>query len=166
MYRAAPTSHRPYRLQIDLATSVDFFRNNVWFSDIRSKVICSVRLTWPYVKIDIYCFRMKTIEKPLVWLHGEVKTPPLSRAARIETGYLLGLLQIGEKLSLPHSRSMPSIAPRCHELRINDETKIWRIIYRTDLDAIVILDVFEKKSQKTPKNVIENCRRRLRLYEE
>ena len=102
----------------------------------------------------------------MVWLHGEVKTPPLSRAARIETGYLLGLLQIGEKLSLPHSRPMPSIGPRCHELRIIDETKIWRIIYRTDLDAIVILDVFEKKSQKTPKNVIENCRRRLRLYEE
>jgi hypothetical protein len=28
-------------------------------------------------------------DKPLVWLHGEVKTPPLSAAARVEAGFLL-----------------------------------------------------------------------------
>jgi len=28
-------------------------------------------------------------DKPLVWLYGEVKTPPFSRAARIEAGFLL-----------------------------------------------------------------------------
>ena len=104
-------------------------------------------------------------EKPLVWLHGEVKTPPLSNAGRIETGYLLRQLQRGVKLSLPHSRPMPLIGSRCHELRINDENKTWRIIYRLDTDAIVILEVFEKKSQRTPKEVIENCKRRIRLYE-
>ncbi len=104
-------------------------------------------------------------EKPLVWLHGEVKTPPLSTAARIETGYLLRQLQMGLKLSLPHSRPMPSIGSRCHELRVNDEYKTWRIIYRVDSDAIVILEVFEKKSQKTSKGVIENCKRRIRRFE-
>ena len=109
---------------------------------------------------------MKVTDKPLAWLHGEVRTPPLSNAARIETGYLLRLLQMGEKLSLPHSRPMPSIGSRCHELRINDENKTWRIIYRTDPGAIVILEVFEKKSQKTPKDVIVNCKRRIRRYEE
>jgi len=108
---------------------------------------------------------MNIQEKPLVWLHGEVRTPPLSKAARIETGYLLGLLQIGKKLAFPHSRPMSSIGSRCHELRITDESRTWRIIYRIDPDAILILDVFEKKSQKTPDYVIENCRRRLRLYE-
>ena len=108
---------------------------------------------------------MTTPEKPLAWLHGEVKTPPMSKAARLETGYLLGLLQSGEKLSLPHSRPMPSIGPRCQELRINDKDKTWRLVYRIDADVIVILVVFEKKSQQTPKQVIENCRRRLRLYE-
>ena len=107
---------------------------------------------------------MKTLEKPLVWLHGEVKTPPLSKAARIETGYLLRQIQCGLKLTLPYSRPMPSIGNRCHELRINDENKKWRIIYRIDPDAIVILEVFEKKSQKTPKEIIENCKRRIRLY--
>ena len=108
---------------------------------------------------------MKQTEKPLVWLHGEVKTPPFSSAARIEAGYLLRQLQIGEKLSLPHSRPMPSFGSRCHELRINDENKTWRIVYRIDDDAIIILDVFDKKSQKTPKEVVDNCKRRIQLYD-
>jgi phage-related protein len=47
----------------------------------------------------------------------------------------------------------------------DDENKKWRIVYRIDDDAIVILEIFEKKTQKTPKNVIDNCKRRIRLYE-
>lgn len=89
--------------------------------------------------------------KPLLWLHGEIETPPFSVQARIEAGYLLRRLQKGEKLSLPHSRPMPSIGVRCHEIRIVDEDKIWRIVYRIDNDAILILEVFQKKTQKTPK---------------
>jgi phage-related protein len=61
---------------------------------------------------------------------------------------------------------MPSIAPRCHELRIPDETVTWRLLYRVDNDAIVIADVFSKKSPRTPAEVIANCRRRLRHYDE
>jgi phage-related protein len=56
-------------------------------------------------------------------------------------------------------------APRCHELRVNDENTTWRIVYRIDPDAIVILDVFSKKTAKTPKAVIENCKRRLKDYD-
>jgi phage-related protein len=106
-----------------------------------------------------------TKQKPLVWLHGEVKTPPLSAEARIEAGYLLRRLQNNERLSLPHSRPMTSVCARCHELRINDKDKTWRIIYRLDDDAVVILEVFEKKSQKTPKHVIDVCKKRLIHYE-
>jgi phage-related protein len=72
---------------------------------------------------------------------------------------------MGEKLSLPHSRPMPSIGVRCHELRIEDENKTWRIVYRIDPDAIVILEIFEKKTRTTPKEVIEKCKRRIRLYD-
>jgi len=104
-------------------------------------------------------------DKPLAWLDGEIKTPPFSKAARIEAGTLLRRLQHGELLTLPHSRPMPSIGRRCHELRILDETKAWRIIYRIDSDAIVIADVFAKKSRKTPKSVIAACQRRLALYD-
>ena len=103
-------------------------------------------------------------EKPLRWLHGEVKTPPMSVDARREMGMLLRDLQEGEKLSLPHSRPMPSIGRRCHELRVNDENKTWRLVYRLDPDAIVILEVFEKTS-KTPKSVIGTCQQRLKTYE-
>jgi phage-related protein len=56
---------------------------------------------------------------------------------------------------------MPTIGPRCHELRIVDGEKNWRIVYRIDTDAIVILDVFQKKTQATPGNVIDNCKRRI-----
>ena len=103
--------------------------------------------------------------KPIVWLHGEVKTPPLSTEARIEAGYLLRRLQNSERLSLPHSRPMTSIGAKCHELRINDRDKTWRIIYRFDDDAVVVLEVFEKKSQATPKYVIDICKKRIIFYD-
>lgn len=104
-------------------------------------------------------------DKPLVWLQCEIKTPPFSRSARLEAGYLLRLLQRGEKLSLPHSRPMPTIGRRCHELRIIDGEQNWRIVYRLDSEAIVILEVFQKNTQVTPKYVIDNCKRRIRLYD-
>ena len=109
---------------------------------------------------------MNSHDKPLVWLHGEVKTPPFSKNARLETGFLLRRLQSGEKISLPFSRPMPTIGSRCHELRISDENKIWRIIYRIDSDAIIILEIFQKQTRQTTKQIIDICKRRLRLYDE
>ena len=108
----------------------------------------------------------KDYDKPLVWLHTEIKSPPFSLAGRIEAGVFLRRLQRGEALSLPHSRPMPSIGRRCHELRIVDRDDAWRIIYRIDSDAIVIVEVFSKKSQKTPLSVIERCRERLGRYDQ
>ena len=107
-------------------------------------------------------------DKPLVWLSGEVKTPPFSREARIQAGYLLRELQSGELLGMPDSRQMPSIGRRCHELRVNDSAggKTWRIVYRLDEDAVIILEVFAKKTNQTPKEVIEVCQRRLKRYDE
>jgi len=104
-------------------------------------------------------------EKPLVWMHGEVKTPPFSANARMEAGFLLRLLQKGELLSMPHSRPMTSIGSNCHELRIVDENTTWRIIYRIDADAIIILEVFSKKTTQTPKRIIEICKKRLKDYD-
>jgi phage-related protein len=106
------------------------------------------------------------MERPLAWRKGEVKTPPFSANARIEAGYLLRRLQQGERLGLPRSRPMPTIAPRCHELRIRDRDHIWRIVYRVDADAILILEIFDKKTATTPKAVIDDCRRRLSHYDE
>ena len=104
--------------------------------------------------------------KRVVLLHGELKTPPLSAQARIEIGRLLRALQDGETLAMPHSRAMPSIGRRCHELRVNDEDNTWRVIYRIDSDAIVIAEVFSKKTEQTPPNVIKVCRTRFANREE
>jgi phage-related protein len=68
-------------------------------------------------------------------------------------------------LTMPQSRPMPSVGPRCHELRINDASGQWRLMYRIDADAIVIAEVFAKKAAKTSKAVIEICRRRLKEYD-
>ena len=80
---------------------------------------------------------MRPASKPLVWLHGEVKTPPLSATARVGAGLLL--------------------------CRLGDST--WRIAYRVDPDAIVVADVFRKTTQATPHAVLDACRRRLRAYD-
>ena len=123
-----------------------------------------------YVGIDIYQPRhsfscMAEPDKPLIWLRGEIKTPPFSADARVAAGTLLRRLQGGEKLGLPRSRPMPLIGGRCHELRVPDAGKTWRIVYRLDDDAVVITEVFQKTTQQTPVRVIADCKRRLRLYD-
>ena len=100
---------------------------------------------------------MSPKDKPLSWLHGEVKTPPFSKAARVETGFLLRRLQQGEKLAMPQSRPMPSIAARCHELRVNDEGRTWRLMYRIDTDAVLILAVFAKKTRRPRRRPTRSC---------
>lgn len=104
--------------------------------------------------------------KPLVWLHGEVKTPPLTPAGRLEIGMLLRRLQRGELLSMPFARPMPSIGAKVYELRVTDNRREWRIIYRLDADAVVVGDVFAKTTQRTPKRVIDECQRRFSRYDE
>ena len=109
---------------------------------------------------------MNGADQPLVWLEGEIKTPPFSVQARIEAGTFLRRLQQGENIAMPHSRPMPSIGARCHELRVRDEDQNWRIMVRLDSDAIVIVEVFAKKTAATPKKVIDGCKARLRAYDQ
>ena len=78
--------------------------------------------------------------KPLVWLRGEIKTPPFSRA-------------------------LPEIGASCHELRVVDRDATWRIVYHVAEDAIVLLDVFSKKTRTMPRSVASAAKRRLREYQ-
>jgi phage-related protein len=89
----------------------------------------------------------------------------MSKASRQRTGFLLRRLQEGETLSLPDSRPMPSIGSRCHEIRVEDGGVAWRLFYRIDEDAIVILEVAKKKTRATARTMIEACKRRLRDYD-
>lgn len=65
---------------------------------------------------------------------------------------------------MPASRPIPAIGPGCHELRINDGNTTFRIVYYIDPEAVVILEVFSKKTRSTPKQTIEIARKRLRAY--
>jgi phage-related protein len=103
--------------------------------------------------------------KPLVWLKGEIRTPPMSAKSRVQTGFLLRCLQDGEHLQMPLSRPMPSVGHRCHELRVRESNHNWRVVYRIDPDAIVILEVFDKTSRQTPQHIIRSCKDRLRRYD-
>jgi phage-related protein len=61
---------------------------------------------------------------------------------------------------------MPVVGLRCHELRVRDRGRDWRLVYRVDSDVVLILEVFEKRTQKTPPAVIHECQRRLREYDQ
>src|SRR5438093_8855337 len=103
--------------------------------------------------------------KPLAWLHGEIKTPPFTQEGRREAGYLLRLLQQGEALGMPQAEPLPIVGPRCGALRIRDAGHNWRIVFRADHDAVLVVEVYAKKTRKIPSGVIERCRRRLKDYD-
>jgi phage-related protein len=103
--------------------------------------------------------------KPLVWLHCEVKTPPFTVEGRQEAGMLLRLLQEGEKQGMPLAEPLPDVGIRCGALRVRDAGHNWRIMYRIDADAVLILDVYPKKTRKIPDEVIRRCRDRLKRYD-
>ena len=105
-------------------------------------------------------------QKPVFWLSGRVKSPPFSDKARAETGRLLRRVQRGESIGMPASRPMPGVAPRCHELRVRDVRHDWRVVYRIDDDAILVVAVFPKTTPRTPKMVVSAVRSRLDSYDQ
>jgi phage-related protein len=92
--------------------------------------------------------------RPLVWLHGAVKTPPFSAEGRQEAGMLLQLLQEGERLGMPQAEPLPILGPRCGALRVRDAEDNWRVMYRLDPDAVLVVEVYDKKTRKIPDEVI------------
>ena len=60
---------------------------------------------------------------------------------------------------------MPRVGQGCHELRIPDVGKTWEILYHLEPDAVVILEVFTKTTTKTPDDVINLSKSRLRHYQ-
>ncbi len=103
--------------------------------------------------------------KLLVWVHGEIKTPPFTPEARQEAGMLLRFLQEGEQLTMPQAEPLPTVGQRCGALRVRDADHNWRIMYRVDSDAVVVLEVYSKKSRKIPDAVIKRCKQRLKQYD-
>ena len=104
--------------------------------------------------------------KRMVFLHGEIKTPPFSEEARKEAGYLLGRLQDGESLKMPSAEPLPIVGPRCGALRVRDAQHNWRIMYRVDATVVLVVDVYDKKTRKIPDEVIARCKRRLKNHDD
>ena len=104
--------------------------------------------------------------RPVIWLYGEIKTPPFTLKARREAGLLIAMLQEGEILKMPQSELLPIVGSRCGALRVRDVEHNWRIMYRLDPDAVIILDVYSKKTPKIPGEMIQRCKNRLMRYDE
>jgi phage-related protein len=78
-------------------------------------------------------------------------------------GKALFQLQQGEKIGLPLSRPMPSVAPGVEELRVKDESGIYRAFYFTrSVEGIFVSHVFAKKTMKTSPLDMELGRKRLK----
>lgn len=84
---------------------------------------------------------------------------PIQAKNKIEK--LLDQLKNGYMLPMPISKPFPDIGKGCHELRILD---FWRLVYKIDTDAIVVLEIFPKKTQTMPQSVINTCQTRLKSY--
>ena len=78
---------------------------------------------------------------------------------------LLRLLQHGEQLSMPQAEPLPDVGKRCGALRVRDAQQNWRIMYRIDPDAILILEVYSKKTRQIPDEIINRCQERLKRYD-
>jgi phage-related protein len=102
--------------------------------------------------------------KPLVW-RSEIKAPPLPRKARVELGYRLRLLQKGLLLAMPHCRPMIAIGKSCYELRLRDAGTNWRLVFRVDEDAVIVVGLFRKTSPSATGRLIAVSRRRLSEYD-
>jgi phage-related protein len=82
---------------------------------------------------------------------------------RREFGKVIFDLQKGEKLSMPLSRPMSSVAAGVEELRVRDRSGAYRIFYYTRVaDSVLIFHAFAKKTQKTPPHEIALAQKRLK----
>ncbi len=72
-------------------------------------------------------------------------------------------LAAGKRLGMPISRPLSSVAKGLHELRLSGRYGEYRVFYVIRIgDAIYVLHVTQKKTEKTNKGTIETIKARLR----
>jgi phage-related protein len=82
---------------------------------------------------------------------------------RNRLGRCLFQLQVGERLGMPHSQPMPSVAAGVSELRVRGEDGSYRVFYFTlSAQGVSVFHAFLKKTRKTPVREIELARKRLK----
>ena len=79
--------------------------------------------------------------------------------ARNDAGYQLEQVQRGEQPD--DFKPMPSIGKGVEEIRVRDDSGIYRVIYTARIaDAVYVLHAFQKKTQATSKRDIATARER------
>lgn len=79
--------------------------------------------------------------------------------ARQDTGYQLEQVQRGERPD--DCKPMPSIGKGVEEIRVRDDSGIYRVVYTARVaNAVYVLHAFQKKSQATAKRDIDLARER------
>ncbi|MHB8391422.1 MAG: type II toxin-antitoxin system RelE/ParE family toxin [Acidobacteriaceae bacterium] len=79
--------------------------------------------------------------------------------ARNNTGYQLEQVQRGKQPD--DFKPMPSIGKGVEEIRVRDDSSIYRVIYTARFaDAVYVLHAFQKKTQATSKRDIATARER------
>ena len=88
----------------------------------------------------------------------------LPKPARQDMGRQLDRVQRG--LDPNDWKPMSSVGPGVRELRVRDDTNIYRSIYVTNLDdAVYVLHVFTKRTRRTPTRDIRLARSRLKALQ-
>lgn len=110
---------------------------------------------------------LKPPRKFLVWLEGEVKSPPLLlRRDGKRLACSCGCFRKGSD-SVCLMRSLCRALDRgAAPYEFADAQHNWRIVYRVDQDAVLVLEVYAKMTRKIPDEVLERCKRRLRQYDD
>jgi len=98
--------------------------------------------------------------KPVRFLGDSLKRlREFPEVAKQDTGYQLDKVQKGQQPD--DFKPMPSIGKGVEEIRVRDETGIYRTIYSARLtDAVYVLHVFQKKTQTTSKSDIDIAKER------
>ena len=97
---------------------------------------------------------VKACQKELSGLSEEVRGDLADAIARLEEG---------QKLAMPLSRPMPSIAPRVHELRLRDRAGIYRVFYALiGPGGIWLLHAHTKKTNAATPQTIDLVKKRLK----
>jgi phage-related protein len=87
----------------------------------------------------------------------------LSAEVRFDLADAIERLEAGQRLSMPLSRPMPSVAQGVHELRLRDRAGIYRVFYALVVGRdIWLLHAHAKKTQAATPHTIELVRKRLK----
>jgi phage-related protein len=80
--------------------------------------------------------------------------------ARHDAGYQLDKVQRGEQPD--DFKPMPSIGKGVEEIRVADDSGVYRVVYLARrADAVYVLHAFQKKTQATSRKDIDTATRRL-----